>query len=502
MRYPTMATARGPVTLLAIGLASSWSVPAAFAACGMAAVAGGGSGPPSISATETSTTQVLEQIRRRTQTAQEPQPIAVSNQTTAPASPPPAAQTAASSAPAAAPPQPKPVAPAAKPTPVVAAAATPKPAAKPVASKAVEKAAAPEPAKAAGKISAPEPKPVQQAKIESSSGGASLKDDYGAISETSIAGGVSRTTAVWAQSYIAYDRHSNVAPGNQENPTRSQVSGGGLIGADWTVVKQSASAEAVQAGVFSGYNETHAKLSSTFFFTDEIGNDGVPDTNYFRTNNKEEIDGPFVGAYLAYVKDTWTFDAAFKADFFDLTQSSDLNQRCGNDFGTQHGSASINNYMIAGNVAHRHELTGRSWLEPTAGLRYTYTDFSNDVSTSTFTFGGPQLPGRLGLEDGSALRLQAGVRYGERGETAQGYLWSMTAGAFLYSDVLITGFDTVSGQTGEAVGPVDEGKIRALGQLETKLDTGNGVSYLLQAEIRGGEDVFGAAGQLGVRYQW
>lgn len=507
MRYFNATTARGPVALLAIGLASSWSVPAAFAACGMAAVAGGASGPPSITATETSTTQVLEQIRRRTQVAQEQQPIPVSNQTAAPASqppPPPAAAPAAQPKPVAA--QAAPVAaatPAPKPAPVVAAPPAPKPAAsEPVVKKTVTEAPKKVAEKASEKASAPEAKPAQEAKIVSSSRGASLKDDYGVMSETSIAGGVSRTSAVWAQAYLGYDQHSNVAPGNQENPTRSQVSGGGLIGADWTVVKHSAAAEAVQVGVFSGYNETHARLSSTFFFTDEIGNDGITDTNYFRTNNKEEIDGPFVGAYLAYVKDSWTFDAAFKADFFDLNQSSNLTQRCGADFGTQAGSASVNNYMIAGNIAHRHELSERTWWEPTFGARFTYTDFSNDVSNSTFNFGGPQTPGSLGLDDGSALRLQAGVRYGERGRTAEGYLWTMTVGAFLYSDVLIAGFESVSGQTGESVGPVDEGKLRALGQFETKLDVGNGVTYSLQAEVRGGEDVFGAAGQLGVRYQW
>ena len=510
---------RGPVTLLAISLASSWSMPAAFAACGMAAVTGGASGPPSISATETSTTQVLEQIRRRTQTAQEPQPIPVSNSSVAPQSTAPAAQTTAAATPPPPPPAPAASAPvpaaqaaaataaasaAPKPKPAPAASSPPPAASPPPGVKAISKPVAPKPVapKAVEKVTAPEPQPVADAKLTSSSQGRSLKDDdYGVISETSVAGGVSRTSAVWAQAYLGYDRHSNIAPGNQENPTRSQVSGGGLIGADWTSVKQSQTPEAVQVGVFSGYNETRARHSDTFFFVDEDGAPGL-EVNYFRSDYKEEIDGPFIGAYMAYVKDTWTFDVAIKADFFDLTQSSMLTQRCGADFGTQNGSASVNNYMIAANVAHRHELSERSWYEPVFGMRFTHTDFGNDPSNSSFNFGGPQPTGRLGLEDGSALRLQAGVRYGERGETAEGYLWTMTFGAFLYSDVLITGFESVSGQTGEAVGPVDEGKLRALGQFETKLDVGNGVTYLLQAEVRGGEDVFGAAGQLGVRYKW
>jgi hypothetical protein len=195
---------------------------------------------------------------------------------------------------------------------------------------------------------------------------------------------------------------------------------------------------------------------------------------------------------------------AVKADFFDLTQSSTLEQRCGNDAGTQNGSASVNNYMIAANVAHRYDLTERHWWEPVVGVRYTYTDFGSDVSTAFFQNTGAQDPGTLGLDDGSALRLQIGARLGQRVETADGHIWTTTVGAFLYSDVLITGFETPAGvtQSGEGVFPVDEGEIRALGQLETRINVGNGLSYLLQAEVRGGRDVFGAAGQIGFRYEW
>ena len=506
---------RGSIAILAVGMATSWSVPAALAACGMAAVSGGASGPPSISTTETSTTQVLEQIRRRTQEAQSPQPIPVSNeaapapeQSAAPvdgSAPKPAAPAASSAAA-------KP-APVAKPTPVVEAAsdAAPKAAKKaPVADstpepEVVEVAPKPKGAKAAEPEQAVEQAPKAKSTRTHTP---SLKDDYGVVSETSYAGGISRTTAVWAQSYLGYDRHKNIAPGNQENPTRRAISAGGIIGADWTQVNRGETVQALQFGVFSGYNETRAKLSNTFFAVNEA--DAPPDTlpgggntNYFRQDNKETIDGPFVGTYMAYVKDQWTFDVAFKADFFDLTQSSTLRQRCDDDVGTQNGSASVNNYMISANAAHRYVIgDDNKWWEPMAGLRYTITDFGNDPSNSVFRDGGVQPTGRLGLEDGTALRLQAGARFGDRVELDGGYLLTTTVGAFLYSDVAVSGFQSVSGQTGEAVGPVDEGKIRVLGQLETRLSMGNGMSYMMQAEIRGGGDVIGAAGQLGMRYEW
>ncbi|HPG89088.1 MAG TPA: autotransporter outer membrane beta-barrel domain-containing protein, partial [Hyphomicrobium sp.] len=335
-------------------------------------------------------------------------------------------------------------------------------------------------------------------------------DDYTVSEKSAAYGGSAQTTAVWSQGFIGYDRHKNLAPGNQENPTRRATTAGGLLGADWTHITRSDGVRAVQYGVFSGYSETHASKSNTFFEVDEAAASANPpppqtgggNTNYTRSNNKEEIDGPFVGAYMAYVHNSWTFDAAFKADFFDLSQSSTLTQRCGDDVGTQTGSASVTNYMVAANLSHRFDLTERNWWEPVVGARYTYTDFGSDPSNSVFRNGGAQPTGRLGLEDGYALRLQIGARVGDRVETEDGYIWTTTVGAFLYSDVIINGFDTVSGQTGEAIGPVDEGDLRVLGQLETRINVGNGLSYLLQAEVRGGRDVFGAAGQLGVRYEW
>ena len=48
----------------------------------------------------------------------------------------------------------------------------------------------------------------------------------------------------------------------------------------------------------------------------------------------------------------------------------------------------------------------------------------------------------------------------------------------------------------------DEGKVRALGQLRVKATTMHGFSYYGQAEMRGGEDYFGVAGKVGLRYDW
>lgn len=452
-------------------LASAQGLP-----CGMASAAGG-SGPPSISETETSTTEVLEQIRRRVQAAQQA-PIPVSN-TVAMGEAAPGSSSATS----------------------------------------VEQQATTSGVQAqAGQVSN---SATLKTKRTVTGGGyaaaqnlryASLKD-YGSATDAVYEGQIMRSTAAWAQGFGGYERHSNLAPGNDENPTRNQVSGGGMAGMDWTVIKRGETLQAFQFGVFSGFSETNDNFSNTSF---RGSVNTTNDVTFSRSNNSEDVNGPFVGAYLAYARGAWTFDLAFKADFFDLSQRSSLsaNTTCGADVflnGSQHGSASVNDYIVAGEASHRTPLSTTSWIEPAFGVRFTATNFGGQANSAVFgTTQGTSLNvngGSLGLEDGTALRLQGGIRYGETWQTPQGYHVTTTLGAFLYSDVLVTGFNTQSGIVApggslNTVGPVDEGKLRGLGQLTTQLDAGGGWSYLLLTEVYGGQDVVGVDGQLGVRYHW
>ncbi|RUP00553.1 hypothetical protein [Hyphomicrobium sp.] len=464
----------GKVGLLAAGMATSWSAIAAAQGlpCGMASAAGG-SGPPSISETETSTTEVLEQIRRRVQVAQQA-PIPVSN-TVAMAEPGSSSGTS-------------------------------------VEQQATTSAAQAQAGQVSNSATLKSKRAVASSDYAANPRYASLKD-YGTATDAVYEGQTIRSTATWAQGFGGYERHSNLAPGNDENPTRNQVSGGGMAGMDWTVIKRGETLQAFQFGVFSGFSETNDNFSNTSFRGTV---DTTNDVTFSRTNNSQDVNGPFVGAYLAYATGAWTFDLAFKADFFDLSQRSSLsaNTTCGADVflnGSQHGSASVNDYIIAGEASHRTPLSATSWIEPAFGIRFTATNFSNDTNSANFgTVQGTTLNingGSLGLDDGTSLRLQGGVRYGEIWQTPQGYHVTTTVGAFLYSDVLITGFNTQTGIVApggslNTVGPVDEGKIRGLGQLTTQLDAGGGWSYLLMTEVYGGEDVVGVDGQLGVRYHW
>lgn len=320
--------------------------------------------------------------------------------------------------------------------------------------------------------------------------------------------------ASWAQGYLDYEHHDNIAPGSQENRSRTSHTYGIMSGTDWTWVN---GARAVQFGVFSGYNDTYNRFSNTNF--DAYSGQSTESNNFDRTNNKQEIDGSFLGAYVAAVDGNTTFDLAFKADIFDLKQSSLLrqtNDTCGGDDPTaiESGSASVNNYTLAGNVSHKYALSGNSWLEPTAGFRYTITEYGSDLTTLTSISNNPLSntfgpPGRLGLEDGTVLRLQAGLRAGQQQALPDGGLWTLVGGAFLYSDVLITGFDynpavtnNVNILEGSPVFPVDEGKLRVMGQFISTVDYANGWSYLISGEVRGGEDLFGIGSRIGARYQW
>jgi hypothetical protein len=447
--------------------------------------ANAGFGPPSISVVESSTAQVLEEIRRRQLAAlSQPAPGGAGAAGQQAPEPEPAEPTAQAEAPS-------------EPTQAEAAGEKPAPA----------KPSAGAPQKKTAKKQQESPPPVSY----ESAAGASTYEGYGkgfyepAVRE--YADRYGRKSAVWARGFLGWDRHSDLAPGQDENPTRTETTGGGMAGMDWT--SHHASEETVQFGVFGGYLANRASFTDTVFVLESPGT--AADT-YQRTDNHQDIDGGFVGGYLTYRNNQWLGDLAFKSDILQLSQKSVLTQladatgACGaaGATGVQSGSSSMTSYVIAGNIANRIPHEEHTWIAPTVGFRYSTTFFGSNASTVNFTptLNNPNpLFSTLGLDDGQALRLQGGVRYGGTWMSSHGVLWEAEVGALLYSDVWIDGFTFVS-TSGGTVSPVDEGKVRALGQAMTKINMGNGLSYILQGEVFGGEDLFGLDGQLGVRYEW
>jgi hypothetical protein len=126
------------------------------------------------------------------------------------------------------------------------------------------------------------------------------------------------------------------------------------------------------------------------------------------------------------------------------------------------------------------------WYEPTAGFRYTNSNFGSNAAV-------------LGLDDGSVFRLQGGVRLGWEHMYGQGRLLTTVTG-LLYSDVSVDGLVlNTNGFVGGTVLPNDEGKLRVMGILAMNYDNGSGITWYGQGDVRGGDDYFGIGGRLGVR---
>ena len=320
------------------------------------------------------------------------------------------------------------------------------PAAKP---KAAKKAAAPKP------VSAPPPGVAY--------GG--LKDDFAEAPRV-------RTYGIWAEGYGDYERRSDVrgTDGNtQSSQTVKFTSWGVVSGIDHTHLRSPR--EGIMIGALAGYNDTHGRYSG------DLAADTPPRT--------QDIEGAMLGLYGSYFHRGFAIDVLGKVDIFDFDQSIQ-NSTCDTTNNTA-GSTSLTNWLIASNIYYRHGPS-HFWLEPTAGIRYVRSDFGSGAAT-------------LEVADGEALRLQAGVRVGSDWVGYDRRFWTVSFLAALYSDVLVDGF-VVPGGGNAVVLETDEGKLRALGQLRVKTTTYHGVSYYGQAEVRGGDDYFGVAGKLGVRYDW
>jgi len=223
-------------------------------------------------------------------------------------------------------------------------------------------------------------------------------------------------------------------------------------------------------GGLAGYNETHVRLNGDL--SAGVGN----------SPRTQDIDGAMLGLYGSYFHRGFAIDTLVRTDIFDFDQKIAI-PAC---FPTGTGSTSLTDLLIASNIYYRRNM-GHYWLEPTAGIRYIHSYFGDGAAA-------------LGVGDGDALRLQAGVRIGSDWVDIERRLWTVSFLAGIYSDVVVNGF--TAGGPGNVALQTDEGKVRALGQLRAKVTVRDGLSYYGQAEVRGGEDYWGVGGKLGVRYEW
>lgn len=448
------------VSAIAVFAFEGLSSTSAFAVC--AAGVGNDSGPPSISATETSTSHVLEQVEKRQdeQTA--------SFESAAFDIDPEAAAASSSSGGGSSSSQ-------------------------------------------ASSGSAPKPKPKKVAKAPSAQAETPV---YTAPPPVNFGGWVLRKGA-WAQVYAERqkDGDTNIGPANvsaetagptggalnkaDTNVTRKDETVGFMLGYDWTYLKAAPFLMGYQFGVFGGYNDTDTSYSNGFF-AQLRPTGGNPNNEEFfeRTNAKENLDGSFWGGYAAYFYDKTTIDVAFKVDFFDLDSKFTTRKLfCANEIEDRAGSVNQTDYIIAANAAYRFDLSPKWWIEPLAGFRYTIVDYSDSEGTL-----------RLGAENGEIFRIQGGARIGTGWTSADGKFWTLQATTLLYSDVSIDGFATVKtaadGTRSESVTLNEEDKLRVLGQLAGSVTLQNGMSLIGQIDGAAGDDYTAYGGRLGIRMEW
>jgi hypothetical protein len=321
--------------------------------------------------------------------------------------------------------------------------------------------------------------------------------------------------ATWVEGYGDYERRSgnsatsilcctSLVGGGLPNPLLlsgdSRATLGGVLGGiDETFRNVSSANDAVIIGLLAGYMSSNVQLTTISISTTANVKNGASTLN-------AHLEGPSAGAYLTYFNDRFSGDLTFRADFINLSESFvdilgfSVNATPGPPVtvipgtGVQSafagaGSTRLNNYTTTGNVNYRIPVTMASWIEPTAGVQYTVSDY--DASAAA-----------LGLSNGYLVKLQAGARYGMEYLWGAGKLTTSVTG-LAYDDVVVTGGFIQNVAFGNnALIINDQGLARGQGILAFNLAYANGVSVFAQGDVRGGKDLFGAGGKGGVRFQW
>ena len=160
--------------------------------------------------------------------------------------------------------------------------------------------------------------------------------------------------------------------------------------------------------------------------------------------------------------------------------------------------STLTSFTLASAIGNRYDIGKRSerlegwWIEPVVGVRWTYASFGDNAEI-------------LGLEDGHAVRVRGGATVGKPvllNRIERPMLWNVSLGAFLFSDVFIDGFVRNGAGFSPLAVEADEGKLRVEGVLRNELDFLNGTVAYTEVNVRGGEDLIGAGGKLGLRLEF
>lgn len=311
---------------------------------------------------------------------------------------------------------------------------------------------------------------------------------------------------VWAHGFGDYERRDNTIQTSTATMTAPSGQGlnvdlqqtartGGMIGGvDLTFRNVLGAGDGLIVGALGGYLESDISFSTNVKPTAPIV-DATVGLGF--ASGKVRIAGPSAGIYYTYFNGGFSNDTTFKVDFLSIRENFNEVYAFSFGYGNQQvagaGAADVNNYVVASNFQYRFPVSSTIWLEPTAGFRYTNSQYAASAAA-------------LGLDNGEAWRLQGGLRVGFESMWNATRVTTVLTG-LAYSDVSVTGGVITNGATGgafagTAVLPSDQGKVRGQGIARVNFDYGNGFSTFVQGEVRGGEGLFGAGGRAGVRYQF
>ncbi len=406
----------------------------------------------------------------------------------------------------------------------------------------------------AKKSSAPKPKPQPAA---ASAQPAPASETVAAYSEPPVV--QPSKWGSWAEGYLDYEKLQGLTLGGVDDITQKQTTSGYNSGTDLTFA--TGRGGTLLIGAMGGALRVKQEFSTlrqsgvlpTDFAIEIDPADGnaqflPPDTRAditldlprsIETDIEQVQTGQSLGLYGSHIKNGWFIDGLFRADlmeiervtvlndtrigsienlrfgpdldprgngntcFFDNTQVPDAVEFRNNLDGTNallgpaitertviREKADFENYTFGARIGTRIDIDTAqgTWWEPSANLTYLFSNFGSDGV-------------RLGFDDGHLLTLQGGARWGiTQFNDNGGYFWTVAAGAYAFSDVLIDGF--AADGFGPAAFETEEGEIRALGTLQLSATWLNGMTWYSEGQIRGGEDLFGVGGKIGGRIQW
>jgi hypothetical protein len=275
--------------------------------------------------------------------------------------------------------------------------------------------------------------------------------------------------------------------------TQKTTTWGVVGGVDTTFRNLAGGNDGVVVGLLGGYSTADVRLSGTSTSADPSA------TGTDVSSGTVRVSGPSIGAYLTYFNGPFSVDNIFRAEFFNVDESFTDNivfntnpAGGGTTSITGNGSTRMTNYIVASQFQYRIPMMGGYWVSPLAGYRYTASEYDSSAAA-------------LGLANGHSWRVQGGATVGVD-MPWNSTLVTLSVTGLAYDDVQVTGGLVTGGATGAFAGgtvlPSDAGKVRGQGIVVANIDYGGGLSAFAQGDVRGGRDLFGIGGRVGVRYAW